>query len=97
MFAADLQHPEDIFHSHCDRDPKPVFRAARMSSPIIPTINLSRDTHQEQAAAIRHALSTVGFFVVEGSGIDTSMIRNVFYHVSAPDMYIIGSGSHSDV
>jgi isopenicillin N synthase-like dioxygenase len=57
-----------------------------MSTPIIPTINLTRDTHQQQAAAIRHALSTVGFFIVEGSGIDTGMIKRVFEDVSSADI-----------
>lgn len=53
-----------------------------MSTPIIPTINLGTDSREQQAQAIRHALSSVGFFLVEGAGIDEALIADVFKHVS---------------
>lgn len=52
-----------------------------MTRPLIPTINLSKDTPEVQADAIRHALSTVGFFIVEDSGMDPRVIQRVFADV----------------
>ena len=49
---------------------------------VIPTINLQEHSYEEQARLMRHALSSVGFFAVEGTDIPIPLIREMFASVS---------------
>ncbi|GFZ49078.1 hypothetical protein JCM24511_06828 [Saitozyma sp. JCM 24511] len=45
---------------------------------VIPTIDLAGDSPERQAALIKHALSSVGFFAVQGAGPASEDIATVF-------------------
>jgi hypothetical protein len=49
---------------------------------VIPTIDLAADSPERQAALIKHALSSVGFFAVQGAGPASEDIATVFRDVS---------------
>jgi isopenicillin N synthase-like dioxygenase len=49
---------------------------------VIPTIDLATDSAERQAELIKHALSSVGFFAVQGAGPSVGDTAAVFEYVS---------------
>ena len=68
--------------------PAPALASHHRIMTVIPTINLREHSLEEQAKLMRHALSSVGFFAVEGTDLPVQLIREMFSTVSPAEASI---------